>query len=56
MRFRTFLFPLGFLFAFAEAQEIPSHSPTSSVSGKAFNRFVTIWLENTDYSKAAGDR
>jgi hypothetical protein len=30
-------------------------SPTSSVSGKTFDRFVTIWLENTDYSAAAGD-
>lgn len=28
---------------------------TSHVPGKAFDRFVTIWLENTDYSKAAGD-
>ncbi|KAK9238084.1 phosphoesterase family-domain-containing protein [Lipomyces kononenkoae] len=25
---------------------------TSSVSGKAFDRFITIWLENTDYSAA----
>src|SRR5579871_3446076 len=30
-------------------------SPTSNVPGKAFNRFVVIWLENTDYLKAAGD-
>ncbi|KAF3173941.1 hypothetical protein EYR41_004366 [Orbilia oligospora] len=30
-------------------------SPVSYVQGKAFNRFVTIWLENTDYNKAAGD-
>jgi hypothetical protein len=30
-------------------------SPTSNVVGKTFNRFVTIWLENTDYSLAAGD-
>ncbi|PUU82107.1 phosphoesterase family-domain-containing protein [Tuber borchii] len=28
----------------------------SDVKGKVFNRFVTIWLENTDYDKAAGDR
>ncbi|KAF8241983.1 acid phosphatase [Wilcoxina mikolae CBS 423.85] len=55
MLLQSFLFPLGFLFAVTNAQEVPSHSPTSSVSGKAFNRFVTIWLENTDYSKAAGD-
>jgi hypothetical protein len=31
-------------------------SPTSNVKGHAFNRFVTIWLENTDYDLAAGDR
>lgn len=31
-------------------------SPTSSVPGKAFDRFVNIWLENTDYDMAAADR
>ena len=30
--------------------------PTSKVQGKKFDRFVTIWLENQDYSIAAGDR
>lgn len=25
------------------------------VKGKAFDRFITIWLENTDYDKAAED-
>jgi acid phosphatase len=30
-------------------------SPTSNVQGKAFQRFFQIWLENTDYSAAAGD-
>ncbi|MCJ1330336.1 hypothetical protein MMC10_007019 [Thelotrema lepadinum] len=30
-------------------------SPTSHVSGKAFDRIAIIWLENTDYSLAAGD-
>ncbi|KAH8586538.1 phosphoesterase family-domain-containing protein [Bisporella sp. PMI_857] len=30
-------------------------SPTSSVKGKKFDRFVTIWLENTDFDLAAGD-
>ena len=30
-------------------------SPTSHVAGKAFDRFVTIWLENTDYTMASGD-
>ena len=28
---------------------------TSKVPGKAFDRFMTIWLENTDFSMAAGD-
>jgi acid phosphatase len=27
----------------------------AKVPGKAFDRFVVIWLENTDYDKAAGD-
>jgi hypothetical protein len=31
-------------------------SPTSSVQGKSFNRFVNIWLENTDFDMAEGDR
>ncbi|KAK8044433.1 acid phosphatase phoa [Apiospora rasikravindrae] len=30
-------------------------SPTSTVHGKTFDRFVQIWLENTDYDMAAGD-
>ncbi|KAI0105015.1 phosphoesterase family-domain-containing protein [Nemania sp. FL0031] len=30
-------------------------SPTSSVKGKTFDRFVQIFLENQDYSIAAGD-
>lgn len=30
-------------------------SPTSNHKGKAFDRFVVIWLENTDYYKAASD-
>jgi ACR3 family arsenite efflux pump ArsB len=31
-------------------------SPTSSVPGKTFDRFVNIWLENTDFEMAAADR
>lgn len=31
-------------------------SPTSNVKGKAFDRIVIIWLENTDYDLAIGDR
>ena len=30
-------------------------SPFSLVPGVAFDRYITIWLENTDYSKAAAD-
>ncbi|KAI2602790.1 phosphoesterase-domain-containing protein [Hypoxylon sp. NC1633] len=30
-------------------------SPTSHVKGKAFDRLVVIWLENTDYDMAIGD-
>jgi len=30
-------------------------SPVSHVKGRAFDRFVVIWLENTDYAKAVGD-
>ncbi|CZR64177.1 related to phosphate-repressible acid phosphatase precursor [Phialocephala subalpina] len=32
-----------------------TESPTSNVVGESFNRFVTIWCENTDYSMAAAD-
>ena len=31
-------------------------APTSNVKGKAFDRIAIIWLENTDYAKAVGDR
>lgn len=30
-------------------------SPTSNVRGKSFDRFVQIFLENQDYTIAAGD-
>ncbi|KAG8631860.1 hypothetical protein KVT40_001000 [Elsinoe batatas] len=30
-------------------------SPTSSLKGRAFDRFVQVWLENTDYEAAAAD-
>ncbi|KAH6716040.1 phosphoesterase family-domain-containing protein [Leptodontidium sp. MPI-SDFR-AT-0119] len=30
-------------------------SPTSNIVGKKFDRFVTIWCENTDFAMAAGD-
>lgn len=33
-----------------------TRSPTSNVKGKVFDRYVSIWFENTDYDMAAGDR
>lgn len=33
-----------------------TESPTSKVKGRIFDRFVVIWLENTDYEMAVGDR
>lgn len=41
---------------YAAAATAKTSSPTSKVKGKAFDRFVVIWNENTDYEKAAGDR
>jgi hypothetical protein len=40
---------------YAAQATAPSIQKTSHVRGKAFDRFVTIWLENTDYKKAEGD-
>ena len=40
----------------AAAATAVTNSPTSSVAGKAFDRIAIIWLENTDYAKAVGDR
>ncbi|KAK2057404.1 phosphoesterase-like protein [Colletotrichum caudatum] len=39
----------------AAAETAKTSSPTSNVTGKAFDRFVIIWNENTDYDKARGD-
>lgn len=39
----------------AAAATAKTSSPTSNVKGKAFDRMVVIWLENTDYTMAAGD-
>lgn len=33
-----------------------TESPTSHVKGKMFDRYVSIWFENTDYDMAAADR
>lgn len=38
----------------AQATALTS-SPTSNVAGKAFDRIMIIWNENTDYTMAAGD-
>ena len=40
----------------AAAATAKTESPTSHVPGKAFNRIAIIWLENTDYNMAVGDR
>ena len=40
----------------AAAATAKSSSPTSNVKGKVFDRLAIIWLENTDYDLAAGDR
>ncbi|KGO69482.1 Phosphoesterase [Penicillium italicum] len=38
----------------ARATALP-YSPVSNVKGLAFDRFVNIWLENTDFETAASD-
>lgn len=40
----------------AAAATAKSQSPVSHVKGKAFDRYVSIWFENTDYDMAADDR
>jgi acid phosphatase len=39
----------------AAAATVQPESPTSNVHGLAFNRFVNIWFENTDYDKTETD-
>lgn len=39
----------------AAAATIQPLSPTSNVKGVAFNRFVDIWFENTDFETTAAD-
>lgn len=34
----------------------PRDASAAIVKGKTFDRFVSIWLENTDFNKAAADR
>ncbi|KAJ5216707.1 uncharacterized protein N7469_011572 [Penicillium citrinum] len=38
----------------ARASVLP-YSPVSNVKGKAFDRFVNIWIENTDFETTASD-
>ena len=40
----------------AAAATAETTSPTSHVKGKAFDRMVIIWFENTDYDKSLFDR
>lgn len=42
--------------AVAQQTEADTLSPVSYVKGKAFDRLAVIWLENTDYAMAIGDR
>ncbi|KAJ5691954.1 Phosphate-repressible acid phosphatase [Penicillium macrosclerotiorum] len=39
----------------AQASVLP-YSPVSNVKGLAFNRFVNIWIENTDFDTTAADK
>lgn len=39
----------------AQATATTYQGKTPYVQGKVFDRYIEIWLENTDYSKAAGD-
>lgn len=39
----------------AQATAATYNGPESHVPGRAFDRFVVIWLENTDFDKAASD-
>lgn len=40
----------------AQQAKADTLSPVSYVKGKAFDRLAIIWLENTDYDLAVGDR
>lgn len=42
--------------AVAQQTSADTLSPVSYVKGKAFDRLAVIWLENTDYTMAVGDR
>lgn len=39
----------------AQATASTYEGPTTYVKGRAFDRFITIWMENTDFDKAAED-
>ena len=39
----------------AAAATVVPLSPTSNVKGKAFDRIIQVWLENTNFNVAAGD-
>lgn len=41
--------------AIAVAHHDGHHRCSSHVKGKVFDRYLTIWMENTDFDKAAGD-
>lgn len=39
-----------------EKDKPKDHKPPKAVKGKVFDRIIQIWLENTDFDKAAADR
>jgi acid phosphatase len=39
----------------AGIQTAQALSPVSNVKGAAFDRFIQVWLENTNYDSSAGD-
>lgn len=52
----SFLTVIALVDAAAWPGKLHRRAPTSWMTGKAFDRIAIIWLENTDYDKAIGDR
>lgn len=46
---------LGALFALSTIVTTSAKKPQEIVKGRVFDRFITIWLENTDFSAAIAD-
>ena len=56
MRHSSLFYPAALLALVSASNAQDTLSPTSSVKGKAFDRFVNIFLENADFDVAAADR